>query len=85
MRAEELLVELWKQVLENREKGRGAEAVILTPAQYRILQEYRKKLGDLPNPDLDYLTPYTLFNLPIFIDSSGWGIASKSETPLTSQ
>lgn len=57
MRAEELLVELWKQVLENKEKGRGAEAVILTPSQYRTLQEYRKKLGDLPTRILIILHP----------------------------
>jgi len=70
--AEELIVAVLgkKKMLE--ETGAVPTRAVLSFAQYRRIQEYRARLGELPDTGFEYLTRYTLFGLELCIgqDSS---------------
>ena len=50
------------------EAGTTPRRVVLSMKNYRILQQFHATLGELPNPELDYITRYTVFGLSVFID-----------------
>jgi len=66
-RAEELIATVLgkKKLLE--EAGTAPTRVVLSIAQYRKIQEYRTRLGELPDMAFEYLTRYTLFGLEFCI------------------
>ena len=68
MRAEELIVEIYRQRSELAERGLIPERVVLSAAQYKLIQDYRSRLGDLSRRDADYLDLYRVFDLEICIE-----------------
>jgi hypothetical protein len=68
IRAEEIIADLWRQIRGFHEQGVRPDMIILSPAVYRRIQAYRTGLGDLADPEKDYLSRHEVFGLPIFID-----------------
>ncbi len=66
--AQELIVEVYRQRAALAEAGRQVSRVVLNRRQYRTIQEYRTRLGDLPNEAADYVGRYRLFDLEICIE-----------------
>jgi hypothetical protein len=69
-RAEELIVSAFSQKQELSARGIAPTRVILTPLQYRLLQDYRARLGEAPSTDYEYLTQYDLFGMEFYVESS---------------
>ena len=67
--AQELLLAIWKRRTELVEQGKQPEGVVLSRAQYDLLQSYNARLGELPNQQLDYIEKYRVFDLPIYVDN----------------
>ncbi|TVR32907.1 MAG: hypothetical protein EA404_06135 [Spirochaetaceae bacterium] len=65
-----VILELWRKRQALREQGRLPQRVVLSVQNYRLLQQYHATLGELPNPDIDYITRYTVFDLPVYIDNN---------------
>ena len=69
MRAEEIIVEIYRQKNELTGKGTVPTKVIMTKEQYDTLKRYKARLGELPDNAMDYITEDSLFGLPIFLDN----------------
>jgi hypothetical protein len=69
MRAEEIIADLWRQIRDIYEAGKKPAKVILSPENYRRVQEWHAALGELPDPSRDYISKYSIFHLPVFVDS----------------
>jgi hypothetical protein len=67
--AQELLLAIWKRRTELVEQGKQPGGVVLSRAQYELLQSYNARLGELPNQQLDYIEKYRVFDLPIYVDN----------------
>ncbi|MDR1932540.1 MAG: hypothetical protein LBQ57_06950 [Spirochaetales bacterium] len=67
-RPEEVIAELWRQIQGARAAGKKPEKIILSIENYRTVQAWHAALGELTDPEKDYITRYTIFNLPVFID-----------------
>ena len=65
-RAEELIVEIYRQLTERTGSGDDPSVVVLSRRDYDILQRYRDRLGEL-GPG-DYLERYRIFDLEFFVD-----------------
>lgn len=68
MKAEEIIAEVWRQRSEMIEAGKQPERIILSSGDYRRVQEYHVRLGELPKPDMDYIQKDSLFGIPVFIE-----------------
>jgi hypothetical protein len=69
-RPEALLAALWSEIRSRRDRGETPELVVLSMENYRKIQRYHAELGTLPNADLDYISRYELFGLPIYVDDA---------------
>ncbi len=67
--AHELIAEIYGTISALREDGREATAIVLPPEHYRILQEYRRRIGSVPEGLPDYLGQYDLFGIPLYTDN----------------
>jgi hypothetical protein len=70
MRAEEIIAEIWRQIGKIRKDGGRPGRVVLSPEHYTLVQNYRAGLGTLENPEQDYISRHSLFNLTIYIEPS---------------
>jgi hypothetical protein len=68
--ARELIVEIYRQVSEFAERGVKPSRVVMSTEDYRVIQEYRARLGDLPQGTADYIAQYEVFGLEICVDAS---------------
>ena len=68
MRAEEIIAEVYRQKKDLAESGGEARGVTMSMAQWRMLRDYRARLGDPPGDMPDYLQEDSLFGLEIFIE-----------------
>ena len=68
-RAEELLVEIWGRITAFREGGGEPERLVLSMRNYRLIQNYHARLGLLENNELDYISRYEIFGLPVYVDN----------------
>ncbi|HUX14621.1 MAG TPA: hypothetical protein VMW87_16450 [Spirochaetia bacterium] len=75
-RAEQLIVGILAEKKRHTEAGTIVSRVLLSPEQYRTLQEYRARLGDAPSISMEYLTRYEIFGLQICVER-----ARSAETP----
>ncbi len=66
--AHEVIATVYGRIRELRDDGKEAVAIILPPQQYRVLQEYRRRIGDVPEGLPDYLGKYDLFGIPLYTD-----------------
>ncbi len=69
MEAQEIIVTVWKRKTEMLETGKQPERLVLSSENYKKLQDYKFQLGELPNPEQDYLQKDSLFGIPVFIDN----------------
>jgi hypothetical protein len=67
-RAEELLVEIYRQKRAAIDEGRVPQRVILNRTQYDVIQAYHARLGEMPDGQSDYIGRYELFELEICIE-----------------
>ena len=67
-RAEELLVEIYRQKRAAIEEGRTPQRVVLNRTQYDVIQAYHARLGEIPEGQSDYIGRYELFDLEICIE-----------------
>jgi hypothetical protein len=65
-RAEEIIAETYKQVLEAREKGRTPDRVVMNRELWLRVVDYRRSLGVIAGPVPDYLSEDGLFGLEIW-------------------
>jgi len=70
MRAEELIMRAWTQRKELILGGKKPSRVVLSKTSYGLIQEYHRRLGFLPEGVEDYITRYSLFDLPFFLDET---------------
>lgn len=67
-RAEEIIAELYGSISRVRETGKSVTAIVLPMSLYRVIQDYRGKLGETREGQPDYLGKYDLFGIPIYTD-----------------
>ena len=68
MRAEDIIAQVYKHKTELEAQGKKPERIVLTRAQYELVQAWHLGLG-LPPPGLqDYVSRYEIFGIPIFIE-----------------
>jgi len=65
----ELLAEILKQKRALIDAGARPERVVLSMTNYRAIQLFHATLGEAPEIMPDYITRYTIFELPVFIDN----------------
>ncbi len=82
-RPEEIIVDIFRQVRELRDRGERPERVVVSPGVYRALQDYRNSLGELDNADMDYLGKHDIFGVPFYIDGNvSWIVEAGREKKL---
>lgn len=79
-RAEYIIAEVYGTVRKIREDGRRVYAIVLPISHYRIIQDYRARLGEVKEGLPDYLGRYELFGIPIYTDG-GDAIVIKTRPP----
>ncbi|MFW5683713.1 MAG: hypothetical protein ACOC1I_02575 [Spirochaetota bacterium] len=67
-RAEELIVEVYRQRAVLVEQGEEPSRVVMSKDHYRAIQEYRARLGEVADGHADYMDRYRLFDLEICIE-----------------
>ena len=67
-RAEELILEVYRQRQEASEQGREATRVVMSLSHYRAIQRFHAHLGEVPEGAVDYIDRYRLFDLEICIE-----------------
>ena len=68
--APELLAEILRQKRAVLESGKQPQRVVLSMRNYRLIQAYHATLGEAPESMPDYVTRYTIFELPVYIDDA---------------
>lgn len=69
MRAEEIILDVYKEKLECSRKGNQPRQVVMNMEQYRTVQNYHRQLGTLEGNMPDYISTDSLFGLDILIDN----------------
>lgn len=67
-RAEELILEIYRQRREFGDQGREATRVVMSASHYRTIQRFHARLGEVPEGSVDYIDRYRLFDLEICIE-----------------
>ncbi len=70
MEAQEIILNVWKRKNEMLEAGTKPTRLVMSAADFEKIREYKTRLGELPNPDMDYLQEEALFGIPVFIDNT---------------
>lgn len=84
LRAEEIIAAVYGHISRLREQGKAPSAIVIPPGYYRILQDYRARLGDAPQGASDYLGKYELFGIPLYTDN-GSDIVIRTKAQETDQ
>ena len=66
--AQEILLRLFSQKRDVIAAGKTPSRVVLSMQNYRTVQAFHASLGELPNPEIDYITRYTIFDLPVYTE-----------------
>lgn len=71
-KAEELIVEVYRQLVEARSRGIEPQRVVMPPSFWASIENYRRSLGILNGLLPDYLSNNELFGLEVWYgDESG--------------
>jgi len=65
-RAEEIIAEVYRQILDARSRGMNPEKVLMPPSLWKRVEQYRENLGIIDGPHPDYLSEESLFGLEIW-------------------
>jgi hypothetical protein len=68
VRAEELIVSIYKLKLDLQEKGIVASKIILPMNYYKKIRKYHSGLGEIQGNFGDYITDDEIFGIPVYID-----------------
>ncbi len=68
MRAEELIIEIYRQRSQLVAAGQEPVRVVMCADHYKLIQAYRDRLGELARSAVDYLDPYRIFDLEICVE-----------------
>lgn len=68
-RAEEIILGVYKEKIECRNRGFVPRQVVMNMGQYRSIQNYHRRLGKLEGDMPDYISQDSLFGLDILIDN----------------
>lgn len=69
IRAEELIVNIYRDKLNLQEKGVKASRIVMAMNHYKKIKTYHAGLGEVQGPYGDYITEDEIFGLPVFIDN----------------
>ena len=78
--APQIIVEVYRQRSDLVAAGATPDRVVLSPEDYRLLQEYRAALGSVPEGKADYIDRYRLFDLEICIENVPQPVVLPGET-----
>ncbi len=70
IRPEEVIVNIYRQKAALLQEGKTPSRVILSRAYYDMLQRYHANLGELKDAGNDYITKYTIFGIPVYLDDT---------------
>ncbi len=65
-RAEALIAEIYRQILQKRENCEKPEKVLIHAQLWEIINQYRQNLGTLSGPLPDYLAENEIFGLEVW-------------------
>lgn len=68
IRAEELIISIYKFKIELQEKGIQASRIIMPMEYYRKIETYHLSLGEVQGKFGDYITKDEIFGIPVYID-----------------
>lgn len=68
IRAEELIVTIYKKKLDLQEKGKIASRIIMSMEFFKKIKIYHLGLGEVQGELGDYITDDEIFGIPVFID-----------------
>lgn len=68
VRAEELIVGIYKKKLDLQEKGVVASKIIMSMESFKKIKLYHIGLGEVQGEFGDYITDDEIFGIPVFID-----------------
>lgn len=68
LRAEELIVGIYKRKLDLQKRGITAKRVVVTMEVYKKIKLYHLGLGVLQGNQGDYITDDEIFGIPFYID-----------------
>lgn len=69
VRAEELIVNIYRDKLKLQEKGIKARRIVMPMVLFRKIRTYHAGLGDIQGQFGDYITEDEIFGIPVFIDN----------------
>jgi len=69
-KAEEVIAEVYRQILQSRSMGIQPEKVIMMPSMWQNVEKYRRSLGIIDGPLPDYIMENSLFGLEIWYGSN---------------
>jgi hypothetical protein len=67
MRAEDIIAQAYKHKSDLEAQGKKPERIVMTRAQYELVQAWHRSLGDPPPGVRDYVSRHELFGIPIYI------------------
>ncbi len=68
IRAEELIVTIYKKKSDLQDMGKRASRIIMTMESFKKIQKYHLGLGEVQGELGDYITDDEIFGIPVFID-----------------
>jgi hypothetical protein len=66
--AEEIVLSVWKMKKKMLDSGQTPRRLVISGLDFKKVQAYKERLGELPNPDMDYLQEESVFGIPVFIE-----------------
>jgi len=70
IRAEELIISIYKKKIDLQEKGITAARIIMPMVYYKKIKNYHLNLGEMQGKFSDYITEDEIFGIPVFIDQT---------------
>jgi len=68
IRAEELIVRIYKKKIDLQEQGITAGRIIMPMEYYKKIRKYHLNLGEIQGHFTDYITEDEIFGIPVYID-----------------
>lgn len=69
IRAEELIVNIYRDKLSLQKKGRQPKRVVMPMELYRKIRNYHAGLGEIQGQYGDYITEDEIFGMTVYIDN----------------
>ncbi len=70
IRPEELIIQIYKNKIDLKEKGIHATRIIMSMSMFRTIKKYHAGLGEVSGNFSDYINEDEIFGIPVFIDQT---------------